>query len=66
MLFAVEADPKSTDINPAERGLHLMQVIGLALDIGDCHIALGSVLNLVQLVGARINSQSFTITNCAP
>ncbi|MGD0296039.1 MAG: hypothetical protein ABSE86_02925 [Bryobacteraceae bacterium] len=41
-----------------------MQPVGLALEIVYCHLAFGSVLDPVQFIRARINSQSFTVADC--
>ena len=47
-------------VNAAERGLHVTQAVDLVLEIVNCHLALGGVLDPVKLIGTRVNSKSFS------
>ena len=47
VLFAVEADPKRTGIDAAERRVHVAQPAGFTLEIANCQLANGSMLDSV-------------------
>jgi len=59
--IAIEAGSEATAVDALQRGPHLTQQRGVAVDVSECQIALRRVLNLVHLVGTLFDGDAIAL-----